>query len=296
MKHMVNPFDLPGRWFKANLHTHTTHSDGKLPAFLRVDQYARAGYDVLAITDHYETNRLKNVDPRGLVLIRGLEYHPKCPTSSNPYHLVGLNVPPDFALSESDLARPNRAIAKVRKAGGLTILAHPFWCGHAFADVRKLKGIEAVEVYNATGERHGRPCSENEWAYALEHGMEVPCVAVDDAHLEEGVDVCAAWTWLRMEERAPEAALEAIRRGASYASHGPEINDFGVRDGRLEIRCSPAAKVVFMSTAPRGAYEFAEEGEAVESFGIDKPDWSWVRAVVTDAAGRRAWTNPIALD
>src|SRR5229473_3164042 len=37
---------------KGNLHTHTTFSDGRLPADEVVARYRELGYDFLAITDH----------------------------------------------------------------------------------------------------------------------------------------------------------------------------------------------------------------------------------------------------
>ena len=56
MSILVNPFELPGRWYKANLHTYTSSSDGAISPEARVAQYRRAGYEVLALTDHGVTN------------------------------------------------------------------------------------------------------------------------------------------------------------------------------------------------------------------------------------------------
>ena len=57
--HLVNPFTQPGRWYRANLHTHTTNSDGQWPPRQVAEHYRRNGYQVLALTDH---NRTNNVD------------------------------------------------------------------------------------------------------------------------------------------------------------------------------------------------------------------------------------------
>ena len=49
----MSPFDSSGDWLRCALHAHTTNSDGELgPEFL-VRHYDWAGYDVLAITDHW---------------------------------------------------------------------------------------------------------------------------------------------------------------------------------------------------------------------------------------------------
>ncbi|HVU14003.1 MAG TPA: hypothetical protein VHD90_22145, partial [Phototrophicaceae bacterium] len=47
------PFDKPGRFYRGNLHTHSTRSDGRLSPELVCRFYREAGYDFLAITDHF---------------------------------------------------------------------------------------------------------------------------------------------------------------------------------------------------------------------------------------------------
>ena len=47
------PFDKPGRFYKGNLHVHSANSDGTLPPEELARVYREAGYDFLAITDHF---------------------------------------------------------------------------------------------------------------------------------------------------------------------------------------------------------------------------------------------------
>ncbi|MDD2711180.1 MAG: PHP domain-containing protein [Verrucomicrobiae bacterium] len=50
---MRNPYSRQGRWFKGNLHTHTTRSgDGEFSPQEVIEWYKSHGYDFLAITDH----------------------------------------------------------------------------------------------------------------------------------------------------------------------------------------------------------------------------------------------------
>ena len=49
---MPNPFTAAGLWYKGNLHTHTTESDGRLSPLETIRIYAEHGYDFLALTDH----------------------------------------------------------------------------------------------------------------------------------------------------------------------------------------------------------------------------------------------------
>ena len=49
----IAPFDLPGTFFRGNLHTHSTLSDGRLPVSEVVDAYQRKGYDFLMMSEHF---------------------------------------------------------------------------------------------------------------------------------------------------------------------------------------------------------------------------------------------------
>ena len=294
LKQFVNPFTRSGDWYKANLHTHTTTSDGMLSPADRVAQYRKAGYDVLALTDHRATNDVRGMSDEKMLVISGIEYHPARPPAENPYyHLVALNVPHPLEIENGD--DPNRCIRKIAKAGGLTILAHPYWCGQSFADFKDLKGLAAMEVYNSTCARMGRACSENEWSYALAHDMPLPIIGVDDTHLVDSDDVFECWTWLKMPRPTVANVLKAVRTGACYASCGPTIHDFRVEDGKITLRCSPVSTIHFIGQAPHGARRRAEKGKTVKTFTIPKYDWPYVRAVVTAPDGSKAWTNPIFL-
>ncbi len=290
---LVNPFEKPGKWYKANFHTHTTTSDGVLSVDERVTQYRRAGYDVLAITDHYKTNDTRGLSDKKMLVISGMEYHPPCESTKIPYHILAINIPHGFEFDDSDDA--NRCIAQIKKAGGVSILAHPFWSSQEFADFGNLEGLAAMEVYNSTCDRHCRPSSENEWVYCLDRGYVLPGIANDDAHLEEE-DVFGGWTWLKMPSLSVANVLKAIRTGACYATCGPKIHNFRVMDGRAYLRCSPVKKIQLIGCPIRGARRMAEEGKSITAFSVEVPDWQYVRAVVTDASGKQAWTNPINLN
>jgi hypothetical protein len=297
MKHLVNPFEISGKWYKANLHTHTTTSDGGVSPAERVGQYRRAGYHVLALTDHHVTNDVRSLDDKRMLVISGMEFHPpRSGRKTDPYyHLIGLNIPHGFHFGPKEQNHANRCIAKIRRAGGLTFLGHPYWSGQEYADFGTLKGLEAMEVYNSTCDFSGRGSSENEWAYALENGMFLPAIGVDDTHRVASRDLCKCWTWLRMPALTTAGVLRAVRTGACYASLGPKIHAFGVSGGKVRLRCSPAARIVFMNGKSQGATRQAPDGKTITGFSLDLPPWPYVRAVVVDKTGRKAWANPIAL-
>ena len=101
-------------------------------------------------------------------------------------------------------------------------------------------------------------------------------------------------------ENNVSAILDALKNGAFYASCGPEIYDFYVENGVAHVKCSPAAAEVQFRHLERAPYRMTKpaEGETAATEAEIKVNMNtgYIRAVVTDAEGRRAWTNPIFLD
>ncbi len=312
MQRFVNPFETPGRWYKANLHTHSTVSDGPLSPAERVAQYRSAGYSVLALTDHRRTQDIAGLGDRKFLVVSGMEVHPVCHEPKGWWHIVAVGVPRELAFVDPP-ADCNDTIARIRAAGGAAILGHPAWCGQTFDNFSHLRGLDAIEVWNSTCDTHGRPTSENEWSAALDRGWRLPAVAVDDCHHDYVEDVGVGWTWLRMQSLTPREVVRAIRTGACYASCGPRVRDWRIADGKLRIRCSPVSAIHIVGPPCHGLVRRDEEigvgrGDAGPAAGAKRkpltslavplkklPNWPWpyVRAVVVDERGRKAWTNPL---
>ncbi len=290
--HLVNPFETEGQWFKANFHTHTTTSDGEVAAAERVEQYRGQGYHVLAITDHRATNDVAALSSDDFLVISGIEAHPACDGHPDPYHFVGLNVPQGFEAPDETAA--NDMIKKIKDAGGETIVAHPYWCGHTLEHLLPLEGHVGIEVYNATCSRIGKAFSSVHWDNLLDAGVVLPASACDDTH--KGRDIFMGWTMIKARELTADAVLEALRTGCSYASCGPEIYDWRLVDGKAMLKCSPAKEVHFLCARSSGTALYQDGGEPItEAEFTPNASRKYVRAEVVDAAGNHAWTQPILL-
>lgn len=64
-------FDEKGKWYKGNLHTHTTASDGRYTPEETMNLYRRLGYDFLALTDHWILSKGGWYD--NMLLLPGIE-------------------------------------------------------------------------------------------------------------------------------------------------------------------------------------------------------------------------------
>lgn len=289
---ITNPFEQAGHWYKANLHTHTTTSDGGETVAQRVQRYRDSGYQILAITDHDKTNDVRGLSTRDFLVISGMETHPPCPLSGDAYHFVCLNVPLGFTLPAT--ADAATRIGLIKQAGGEFIYAHPYWCGHNIQHLLTVKGYIGIEVYNATCGKIGKAYNSVHWDDLLNLGIDTPAVAVDDCH--GGRDLFMGWTMIKAPDLNIDAVMHALKTGSYYASCGPTIEDFRLTDGKFTLRCSPVAEIHFMANRYFGQSSYADEGPDLTSGEMARHDGlEYVRAEVVDRQGRRAWTNPIIL-
>jgi len=147
---------------KANLHTHSTLSDGDYSPEEVIRLYSDAGYDVLSLTDHRIMQDISRYNSRGLILLSGIEVHP-CHTRPDRmnWHIVGINVPPDFKHThpEKEGLNVQQTIDALREAGALPFLAHPYWCAFPSAELLPLTGYCGMEVYNTECRGIGRAYS-----------------------------------------------------------------------------------------------------------------------------------------
>jgi hypothetical protein len=304
---MQNPFAEPGAWLRCALHAHTTNSDGELTPPSLVDHYERAGYDVLAITDHW----VRTVEPstEQLLVVPGTELDAAMGKPGHEAHVLGFGLEADPPGPGSEFPTLEETVAWIQEAGGVPYLAHPYWSGLRADQFVGCEGLLGLEVYNAGCELEvGRGFAGVHWDDVLEaDGHPWFGIATDDSH-HPGLDSGLAWTWMRAADRTQEAVLEALRTGAFYGSTGPAIEELTVQEGVVEVRTTPARSVVLMTGRTRGASvnagrsgyshrgEVLDRGEdgAITAARLSAPRQApYGRIEVTDENGGRAWTNPL---
>jgi len=305
MQAVRDPFEDPGMWLRCALHAHTTRSDGELSPDELVRHYERAGFDVLAITDHWVRTEAESTDR--LLVIPSSELSCVLPGEADG-HLLAYGIdedPLEFVRTRPDLAR---AAAWVAEHGGVAYLAHPYWTGVAPSGLSLGDGVAGLEVYNAGCELEtGRGLSTVHWDDLLERGEHCLGIAADDSHHGD-LDSRFAWVWARVVERSPAAVLESLATGAFYSSTGPLVHELSVADGAVEVRCSPCQRVTLCTRRQRGSSvsagssgylhrgEILSESEAGEitAAHLERPPGAYFgRLEVVDAQGRKAWTNPL---
>jgi hypothetical protein len=300
----MGPFDADGSWLRCALHAHTTNSDGELAPEMLVRHYEWAGYDVLAITDHWV--RTVELGTRKLLVVPSIELNSEAPDQANDAHVLALGVEADPVLPEGNFAPLQEVVDWIATNGGVPYLAHTYWSGLRTEQWWDTEGLYGIEVWNSGCELElGRGDSALHWDEALEHGRPLFALSTDDSH-HPGYDSGFAWTWVRAE-KTQEAILEALRTGAFYGSTGPSIRSIEVGDGEVVVRCSPAQSVTLYAGRGRGARANAhrlgypnyseilewDDNELITAVRLQKPyEPPYGRIEVCDKHGRKAWTNP----
>lgn len=295
-------------FLKGALHVHTTRSDGQDSPEDVIRLHHQQGYRFMALTDHNVINHINLCPDVPMTILAGVERDFGLPghTQDKPLcvHVVGLGVPGDPRTPPQD-AHPESAgrgdscadaqpmIDEMHRWGLKTFYAHPEWSGTTYRDFGVLEGNFAMEIWNSGCvldndlDNHAAY-----WDEALDEGRRLWGVAVDDGHWIG--HHCHGWVMAAAGDD-PASILAALEQGAFYASCGPEIHDFYVEDGMAHVVCSQAASIQFVSLRYPLPCERAADGMLTHACCELPEGLRYIRAVVKDAQGRQAWTNPIFL-
>jgi hypothetical protein len=302
---MTDAFTARGRFFRGNLHTHSTRSDGVLPPEEVCRRYRAEGYDFMALTDHFvgvykypmvDTRDFRTKDFTTLI---GAELHSGTMQNGEVWHVLAVGLPFDFTPPDQPSFAPAERsesaaalAARARDAGAFVAIAHPQWSGLTLADARTIEAAHAVEIYNHgchAGCDRGDGFAIND--LLLTEGRALSLVATDDAHFSEP-DHFGGWVMVKAEENDPDAFLAALKAGHHYSSQGPEIRRVEITDKAVIVECSAATSVIVQGkgTAARAIHGHSMTRAEILLERFRKSPW--IRVTVVDAAGRRAWSNP----
>jgi hypothetical protein len=299
-RHFVNPFKVRGKWYKGNVHAHTTESDGTRTPETLVKIYREAGYDFLSVTDHSVVADTGGLGSSGFLLVPGEEICVGRSHAGTLYHIVALGV--DETLPFTDFDReldPQRVVDHINEVGGIPILAHPYWSGLNHRDMMALERYHGVEIYNTSCEyERNTGLSASHIDGIIVAGRRPWIYAVDDHHGADRpnlpLDACGAWISVKAHSLDVKAIMKSIRGGLFYSSTGPEIKDIAIdRDGVISVRCSPVKTISFVSTPSLGMKFYAMDEPLTGAAYPGRPGETYVRVEVTDIMGRTAWSNPM---
>lgn len=141
--------------YPGNIHIHSTHSDGSGTITDIVSAAASAGLSFIIINDHETLAGLpEEAICRGVLVLVGTEINKE----KNHYLALGINNP----VSPDD-ENPQKVIDRVRQAGGIGFIAHPFDRGSRYIEKGKafpwkdwpVFGFNGIEIWNFSSHWRG---------------------------------------------------------------------------------------------------------------------------------------------
>ena len=288
MKHLLPP--VP-RYFKTNLHTHSTITDGKFSPEELKDMYKKQGYQILCISDHNVVVDHSALNEADFLMLTGAEYGISEPGQDalykKSYHLNVISKRPDnlwqpilprkpresalpyLALVESpDMDRRhhpdsiNEIIAQCNEHGFLVTYNHPAWSLQNYTDYAPLKGLWAMEICNYNCLYAGRDTySSLVYRDMLALGNRIYPVGCDDMHTLKSF--AGAWIMVGAEKLSYDSVIHALEAGDFYASTGPEIHSLTIEGSTLKITCSDARSIALESDC-----RFAKHAYPVHTHGL----------------------------
>ena len=306
-----------GRFYKANLHTHSTVSDGHLTPEEIKRVYMENGYSIVAFTDHEILLPHNELTDENFWAVTGTELAFNLyPEDKNgyphirTYHLnfyskdanksvisiwdpalVFESVKPKISEEQKKhtykreyaIDKVNEAIAIARKEGFIVSYNHPVWSLQDYADYSGLEGVWGVECYNHLSLRVGLPDNDRPLNDLLTLGKNVFPLATDDAHCLG--DCCGGWVMIKAENLDYDTVFNALEKGDFYASTGPEIKELSIENGIVHIECSPVREIHFQTECRFSSNTCMYENELM-SADID------IRPYLRYKATAKPWRKP----
>lgn len=283
------------KYYKGNLHTHTTNSDGKRSPEAVMAGYKALGYDFLALTDHWKVGSEANY--KDMLVLPGVEYDFTFP--GQVLHVVGILPDAECVKHIQRGMGHEEIIDAINACGGLPIAAHPAWSLNTPDFLAGLENCCTAEVYNTvSGTPWNGPRADAANLLditASNTGRLFRWVASDDSHFYTG-EMGRSFTMLQADELTVPSVLEALRAGRFYASQGPEFLDVELTDTQLIVRTTPVSTCSFISNLPWVTGR-CRPGEGITEQVYDlQPRDRFIRVEIVDGQGRRAWLSPIRIE
>ena len=313
---------LEGRFYRANLHSHSTDSDGYMTPAELVEAYRAHGYSILAISDHNKFIDRTDLCRDDFLVLNSYEFnHADYALRGRSVHMGLIARSPDIRqapdlhkfdrgpVSEFDpefSARISENARLAAEAGFLPIYNHMRWTMDNDADLLSYNGFWGMEIFNYFSEILGiEEFNLPAYLAKLRQGARMFGIAADDNHNFSGdrakaLKLSSPWDlsfggWI--EVKAPnlryETVIAALERGDFYSSMGPKFEALYIEDGVLHVKCSPVRRIAISTMNRNGNQSRGHRGITLTEAEFPlRNDVGFVLVTITDEKGMHAVSQP----
>lgn len=314
-------------FFKANLHCHSTNSDGNMTVEEIKEHYKANGYSIIAFTDHEhlidnshlndgdflaitacevaikefdKLSTLKKMDMK----VCHLNFYSQNPSNidtpcyNSVYdHFVNDKIKDKICHTCGEYKREyssagiSKMIEDANKNGFLVSYNHPRWSLENATDYLGYKNLWAVEIYNHSCWQEGI-CEYDINVYDdfLRRDEKLACIAGDDNHTID--NTCGGYTVINAEKLDYDTVFDALREHNIYTSTGPIIRGLYIENNVAHLTFEKGEYAIMSTKGRRTVKKLAENsnGENMVEFRILPDEDGYVRFDVVDKSGKRANT------
>ena len=268
-----------GNFYKANLHVHTTISDGKVTPEEVKAGYKSHGYSIVAFTDHEVFVPHNDLSDSEFLAINSVEiakndnmpggfkynksFHMNLYAKSKEQTECAVTYAKNVFVENSkqyiseacaankyshhhSTGSMNDFIRRATDDGFLVCYNHPVWSLHEHDDYIGLQGIWGIEVLNYASARGGYVDTVQPFEELMNVGQRPVAIASDDAHSLAG-SAYGGWNMIKARSLSYEDVMAAMERGDLYASSGPSIEELYIEDGVVHVKTSAAVSVFLLT-------------------------------------------------
>lgn len=307
--YLISPYK---KQYKANLHCHSTISDGKKAPEELKKMYKARGYSILSITDHEVPKNHSDLNDEEFIAITGYEAYirsnPECRADTykkeihlnlfarnpeneaivcyNPacckyisleereqYLKVGSQKPREYSVDYV-----NEFIQTAKENGYIVAYNHPVWSLESEEDILKYEGFFSMEMCNYSS----YVINGNEYNAALYDkmlclGKPVACHSADDNHnhSQEGTrsfDSFGGFAMIMPEEFTYDSVYKAMETGEMYSSMGPVFKEISMEGNKIHIECSDVTAIRVFTGSKSPKVKCSPLGETITSADFEIDD------------------------
>lgn len=316
--------------YKANLHCHSTLSDGKLTPEQLKEAYKSHGYSVLSITDHERPADHSDLTDKDFLMLTGYEVYIRPGNrydrfgkeihmnlfARDPHNIGAIAYDPSVARytpeeekqhvlclgsNEQRMYTPgyiNRVVRRAKENGYIVSYNHPYWSHEELEDVLRYTGFFSMEMCNYSS-YVGNMLEYNAQMYdsLLRNEVRIACHSADDNHNTQPFDhplndSFGGFTMILADRLEYDCIFNALENGSFYSSMGPMIYDVTMDGRKIYVKSSDAQRISMYIGAKMPLTVVADNGKSICEAEFELPERAqFFRVSVLDDKHRFADTR-----
>ena len=295
-------------WYKGNLHTHTTESDGDADPVWVANWFKEHGYDFLVLSDHNHRTILdQEID--GLLMVPGEEVTAQIKMGETPIHITGIGVTRVVEPTDgNDIVGTLQAnVNSIREAGGIAQINHPnFRWAFDHTHISQVRGASLLEVHNSHPQNNiygapGKPSDEEIWDRVLSSGRVLFGTATDDSHNYHDWHPSMSnpgrgWVMVAAKELSVSSIVEALTTGDFYFSTGVSLVSDVTTKTEITLEIEEEKDFIYKTIfSGQNGDVLSQSVGASATYKITGNE-TYVRATIYSSSGGKAWTQPVFVE